>query len=322
MELDNNNEIKPVVNETPQPSLVHSFKPKPHLAAVETYTEDMANVIGGDAGSLVKQIIHTEEEREAEKKNLSPQSKKNKIFIAVGALFLVLAFTTVIFLFFKKDNNTVNVPPQFIPLVFNDQITPLDITGLKADDIAQAVFNEISNTRVAPGQLEGIYLSENKQTIGIRRFLTLINSHLTLSDNTTFVSDNFLLGVVKNQTDTSATTDATVTANTISGTGFFMLLKMRSPSDIFDSLHAWEPNILNDLHGFLGLNIDSTNNYLLTTNFTDGIVQNKNARILYDKNGNIVLMYVFADNNSVIVTDSQSAANEIILRLASNQVSQ
>ena len=119
----------------------------------------------------------------------------------------------------------------------------------------------------------------------------------------TFVSDNFLLGVVKNK-------------------GFFMLLKMRSPADIFDSLRAWEPNFLLDLRGFLGININGETNYLLTKNFEDGFIQNKNARILYDQNGNIVLMYIFADNNSVVITGSEEAADEIILRLASNQVGQ
>ncbi len=214
--------------------------------------------------------------------------------------------------FFRKQTNTVAVEQPFIPLIFNNQITPLDISGLKANEVEQAVLNEINNTKVNPGEVEGIYPGENKQTIGLRRFLTLTNSHFTPVDNTDFVSDDFLLGVVKNQPNTSAT----------SGTGFFMLLKMRSISDIFDSLRSWEPNMLGDLSGFLGLNIDSTNNYLLTTSFVDGIVGNKNARILYDKNGNAVLMYIFADNDSVIITDSESAANEIILRLASNQVSQ
>jgi hypothetical protein len=317
MEPDNKkNEIKPNATTAPVPDSRHDYKIKPHVAMVETYTEDMANVIGGDSGSLVKKIIHSEEEHEIEKKNLSPQSKKNRIFIFVGISLLILALATIVFLLFQKGTNNVVVQKLFTPLVFNDQIMPLDISGLKPDEIAQAVLKEIGDTKVSGGQVEGIYLSETQnkiaQNIGLRRFLILTNSHFSPTDNTAFVSDNFLLGVVKNQ----------VNADPTSGTGFFMLMKMRSTTDIFDSLRAWEPNILNDMHGFLGINIDSTNNYLLTKSFTDGIVENKNARILYDQNGNMVLMYVFADNNSVIITDSESAANEIILRLASNQTPQ
>jgi len=46
MEADNKKEIKPI----------------PKAVLVETYAEDMATVIGGDAGGIVKKIIHSEEE--------------------------------------------------------------------------------------------------------------------------------------------------------------------------------------------------------------------------------------------------------------------
>jgi hypothetical protein len=87
-------------------------------------------------------------------------------------------------------------------------------------------------------------------------------------------------------------------------------------------MRLWENNLLTDLHGFLGVNISSDTNYLFTKNFINGIVENKNARVLYDNSGNIVLMYIFADDNSIIITDSSNAAHEILLRLASSQVQQ
>lgn len=280
---------------------------------VETYAEDMATAIGGDAGGLVKKIIHSEEEREAEKKNLSPKSKKNKIFLIIGFLLLVFALAIVIFLFPTKKINTVPaVQSQFVPLVFTDKSISLEISGLKSDDIEQMVLNEVNNTTVNSGEVEGIYPTENKQTIGLRRFLTLIDSHFVPNESTLLVNDNFLMGVVKNSSNT----------NVNSGTGFFILMKIRSATDVFNSLHAWEPKMLTDLHGFLGLNIGSTTNYLFTKDFADGIIENKNARILYDQNGNIVLMYIFADDNSIVITDSQNAADQIILRLASNQLPQ
>ena len=52
----------------------------------------------------------------------------------------------------------------------------------------------------------------------------------------------------------------------------------------------------------------------------DGIVNNKNARILRDKDGKAVLEYVFADETSVIITDKDKTAEEIMLRLASGQI--
>jgi hypothetical protein len=80
--------------------------------------------------------------------------------------------------------------------------------------------------------------------------------------------------------------------------------------------------MLSDLHGFFGINISSDTNYLFTKDFEDGIVENKNARILYDKDGNMVMMYIFADESSVVITDSTQTASEIMLRLASAEKKQ
>jgi hypothetical protein len=300
MEVDNKKkEIETTANKLPN-------------AIVETYAGDMVNIMGNETEGLIKKIIHGEENKEAEKKNLSPESKKNKIFLFIGILLLVLALSITFFFLSKRSTGIVVVQQPATPLIFTDQNTSFEVSGMKKDQIAQTVFNEITNTTISSGEIEGIYLTENKQNIGLREFIKLINGHLVPSDNTLFVSDNFLLGVVKNQAE----------VNTTSGTGFFVLLKVRSATDIFDSLRAWESNILNDLHGFFGINLASNTQPLFVKSFQDGVIENKNARILYDQNGNLVLMYIFADTNSVIITDSLNAAHEVMLRLASAQPQQ
>ena len=99
-----------------------------------------------------------------------------------------------------------------------------------------------------------------------------------------------------------------------------MLLKVRSFSDIFPVMLGWENKMLYDLSEFFGININSATNYLFTKDWQDGIVENKNARILKDNNGKIVLMYIFVNDSSVIVTSSEMATKEVILRIASNQI--
>jgi len=44
---------------------------------------------------------------------------------------------------------------------------------------------------VQSGGVEGIYLTENKQIIGLRRFLSLIESSFAPGGNTLFVNNNF-----------------------------------------------------------------------------------------------------------------------------------
>jgi hypothetical protein len=229
------------------------------------------------------------------------------------SVFLVLvAVGTLAFFLFRKDNGAVPVEKQFIPIIFNDQTTFLEVSGLKKDDIEQTVLNEVRATKTDVGGVEGIYLTLNKQVVGLRQFIALIKGNFVPGDNALFVNDNFLMGSVLTGLKADSPTDG----------DFFILLKMRSTADIFDSLHAWEGNMFSDLHGFLGIDINGDTNYLLTKGFEDGIIENKNARILYDNSGKIVLMYIFADDNSVIVTGSQNAVHEIMLRLASGQTKQ
>jgi len=68
---------------------------------VETFTDDMVRALEGNKEGLIKKIIHEEEEHEALKENLSPESKKNKLFMLISVFLIFLAVTILIFFFFK-----------------------------------------------------------------------------------------------------------------------------------------------------------------------------------------------------------------------------
>jgi len=170
-------------------------------------------------------------------------------------------------------------------------------------------LNQINSSEIQNGEVEGIYLSNNKKPIGFREFINIIRGNIPL-DKITFLSDNFLLGI--NDTTNSITFKP--------NKNLFFILQMRSISDVFSAMKIWENKMFLDLYGFLGILINTDNNYLLTKDFEDGIVQNKNARILKDNDGNIVLMYVFVNDTSILITNSEDTAKEIITRLAYNQI--
>src|SRR3989339_739153 len=176
-------------------------------------------------------------------------------------------------------------------------------TGFVLIIIGLIVLYSVSGVDVKNGGVEGIYLISDKKIVGLRDFLSLIKGNLIPDENKILVSDNFLLGAVNGETK-----------------DFFILLKVRSITDIFDSLRAWENKMFFDLQGFFGVALSPETKYLLTKNLDDGVVENKNARILYDKDGKIVMMYVLANENSVIITNTIKSAQEIMRRLASSQI--
>jgi len=270
---------------------------------VETYTDDMVKAIENDKGGLIKKIIHEEEEHEAEKIDLSPRSRKNRLFMFISIVFIFSALAILVFLaFFDENSNIVQVAPQFTPIVFTDQSNIQAIDGFTKEKIAETVLNQVNNTKVKVGEMEGIYLTENKKAVGFKRFIALIKGNFIL-DQIDFVHDNFLFGAVNNEVK-----------------NLFILLKVRSFTDVFLAMHSWEDKMLYDLYGFFGTDISPETNYLFTKNWQDGIVQNKNARILKDKDKKIVLMYVFINDSSIVITNSETAVREVILRLTFGQI--
>jgi hypothetical protein len=151
--------------------------------------------------------------------------------------------------------------------------------------------------------VEGIYLTEdNTSVIGLRRFLSIFEMSLVPGDPV-FVSDNFLIGI----TNTGSKE-------------FFLLIKVRSMLDIFEPLRAWEDKMFAELSPLFNIEVNSENNYLLSKAWENGVVENKNARILSDREGNIVMMYVFADDASVVVISGRNGARELMLRLQQSQI--
>ncbi len=276
---------------------------------VQTYVSDMTKALEGNKEGLIQKIIHEQERAEAEKK-LSPESKKSRFFIIGGILLLILSLAALAsFTAFQKKTETVEVAPQFKPLIFTDKTFFQEVAGFSKESIIESILAEVRNTKVKAGGVEGIYLTENKQAIGLRRFIALTKSKFVPSE-APFVEDGFLLGIVNQG----------MTADNQANGGLFILLKARSFEDIFPSMRAWENKMLFDIGGFFSIDTAGERNYLLTKNFEEGIIGNKNSRILYDNEHNIVLMYIFADDHSVIIANSEAVAGEVMLRLKSAEI--
>ncbi|OGI65678.1 hypothetical protein A2642_00500 [Candidatus Nomurabacteria bacterium RIFCSPHIGHO2_01_FULL_39_10] len=280
---------------------------------IKTYASDMERVIEDDTGGgLIKKIIHGEEEHEKEKMASSPESKKNKFFMFIGIVLLGIGLTTLSYLLSAKEAPTVSVERQFVPLIFNDKSVFVEIKDFTKDQIVQTILNATNTALVKQGGVQGIYPTYDKKMAGLRQFVSLIKGNF-IPGSDIFVSENFLMGVVNSESKP-------VSADASAGKDFFILLKVRSNVDVFDSLRAWEKKMFSDLHGFFGVALSPETKYLLIKEFQNGVVENKNARLLFDKENKIVMMYILADDTSVIITNTENATHEIMLRLASSQV--
>ncbi|MDO8660182.1 MAG: hypothetical protein Q7K54_06350, partial [Candidatus Parcubacteria bacterium] len=189
---------------------------------VQTYAEDMSEAIENSSSGVIREIIQEQEKSEFFKKELSPESKKNKLFMLVSFVFVVLAIIILSVFYFRNKVDTVEPEKQFTPLIFNDSSTFVEVKDLTKDQLAQTVLNKVNATKVKIGGVEGIYLTDNKKIVGLREFVNLIQGSFIPGDNA-LIGDNFLTGVVNGATKT-----------------FFILMKVNSMSDVFNPLRIWE----------------------------------------------------------------------------------
>lgn len=278
---------------------------------VETFMGDMAKVIEGtNENGIIKKVIAENEKHKIERERTSPEIRINKIFLTVGIFLIVASLVAVSLVFFLRQKvSTVEVKTPYISIIFLDKTEFKEISGFRKEEIVQTILNEINTSEFKIGGIEGVYLTVNQKVLGFRDFLNLMEANLD-QEKITFINDNFLIGATNKEEASSS----------VPNRNLFFLLKMRSIPDVFEPMRLWENKMFSDLHGFFGLEINAETKYLLTKDFEDGIVQNKNARILRDKDGKILMMYVFAEEDSLIITNTEIAVKEVMLRLTSSNV--
>jgi len=263
---------------------------------VETYTEDMARVLEDDQSGIIKKIIHQQEEHEKDRRNFSPESRKNKIEMLISFILVIASFVVLFLSISKNGSNTVPVHEQIAPMIFLDKTFFIEAAGLESGEIIGSIRNEIESVDLKERGVEGLYFAENKKTIGARRFLSLLQANFAAPAEP-FMSDKFLAGVYN-----GANKD------------FFLLLKFRSMIDAFEPMRKWEDKMLSDLGPLFGV---EESDYPAYVSFKDGVVENKNARILNSQEEKALLMYVFLDDTSVVISNSIEAIHEIAVRLYS-----
>ncbi|MFA5751185.1 MAG: hypothetical protein WC898_02745 [Candidatus Paceibacterota bacterium] len=295
----NNTDILNTVNK-------NTDKEKPKPKHVTTYTGDMVKVLEKGEGSLIKKIIEAEEQREVQKKILSPESTRNKIFLWVSIILLLVAVSGFVFTYFVgQEINIVSLQPEFKPIIFTEKNFFINIDDVSdKKEIASLFYQRVLSTDVKIGGIDGIHLTQKGKVVDLKDFFVKIKSNFP-EEGIQFLDNNFVFGVFNSEKN---------------GKNPFILLKTRSFADIFPHMRIWEKRMFFDLHDFFGVELTPQNSYLQIKEFEDGIVANKNARILYDKAGERVLIYVFIDDNSIVISKEISSANEVMSRIMGSKI--
>ncbi len=284
---------------------------KGRLSGLKTFSQDVAKAVEKNEGTIVRELLEEQTERDIEEKEFSPESKKNRFFIfgGMGLFILALIFVIIVFVsssnFFAKD-----ITLRTSPVIFVEENDFLDITGLEKDKIVEKIrlFNNSKSFKIK--SIVSFYLTEKNKIVGFKEFMQKINADV--KDNYfSVIDDVFMFGLID-------TREGAIVSSV--GGDMFMLIKVKSFSDVFPVFRDWENKIFINLAPLWGFDLNMDNAYLLTKDFEDDFIFNKNARVLKDLNGDIVFMYIFVDENTVVFAKDGKVLNEIVARILAGRV--
>jgi len=104
----------------------------------------------------------------------------------------------------------------------------------------------------------------------------------------------------------------------------FIVLTDSFFQNAYAGMIAWEntmPDDLVDVFGY-GNKVNQQNGtstlalyFNIQGDFKDGVIDNRDVRAFTEPNGNILVLYSFVDNNTIVITTDENALVEIINRL-------
>ncbi len=229
-------------------------------------------------------------------------------FIIIGSGTLYGAYTI---LFAEKEK-----PPflEISTLVFAEKSIDLPVKKLYGNDFQTEIINKKNNTPIPADSITNLQLkigeSENED-LTTSELLSRIGAHAPKSLSRSF-GDKYMLGFYKKNRPE-----------------VFLILKPTFFENAFADMLMWEEYMARDLSPLFvspSSKIPIIKNkdiapQILQSTFQDKIIENKDARVLYDNLGEIILLYSFVNKQTLIITTSKEALIEIFGRMSAKRVS-
>lgn len=289
--------------------------PSQNVPSIRTYKSDVAEFIKRE-GKTLADIAIAESAKQSnvlKEEAVAPAIKKRATYIVGAIVVLVIISILTLWLILRPS-------PNANPATAAGTQISIFVSGIKEKTVSIDGQNE--NEALSTINLA---LEENSP------FLVLKVTSQKKSDGAILMtSRDFLekMGIyppgdlIRSFTDNFA-------IGSIGGKARFLVIKNSYYSGAFAGMLEWENKMIGDLHNLLNLAPIKNSNLIKTattgtttalsqiklSQFEDGVVANRDARIFRDRSGATTLLYLFPDNNTIIITGSESIARVITEKL-------
>lgn len=306
----------------------------PELATIRTYKNDVAQAIQDKNASLVSMAM-AEKRRQEQEELLHPHHyfPIEKIAIGLISILLIAGGATVIGLFFYNNAQQpapikVNLPKTII--IFDNEIE-LDLTKTTREDFSNKL-ESLKTTLTAQNSIENINLmlstATNKKKATASEFFSILKTKAESALLRSFDKD-YAFGLYKYSDRIEP----------------FLIIETSLFDNAFAGMLVWEKTMVEDLSPIFVAkkpvleikqdeNISSTtpettatstkNKTTITSEETflaslpekitwsDEIILNRDTRVAKNTKGNIILMYSFLDNKTLVICQNEEVFKQVL----------
>jgi hypothetical protein len=304
---------------TPQaaPTIPAPAAEQPYIRQLETYQGDIESVVEKKKVSVVS-IAAAEAERRAKEIKVSPitaeaSSTAKFLIVGLGILLLACAVGVLSFVYLRPASTTPVATTGAAPFIYVDSAEAVTLEqGDTPQEAMQTLEAAKESVHLSLGLIEELAPVEASSTGGTPILLSASDFISTLTpyapdELLRTLSPTFLLGVHSYDENEA-----------------FLILQTDSYDTAYAGMLAWESTMMQDLsplfvrHPSIPLqttSASSTATSTAPTTFVDQVVDNHDARVLLDAQGNILLLWTFLDKQTLVIANNSATLGEIISRL-------
>jgi hypothetical protein len=295
--------------QSPQEILEAKPGTKKNLEGLHTYAADFGASISGERGDIIRRAIAEEERKAQAARSQTLASKQNILLLAGSALSIIIGIGAIVFLAIGNRPKAVEPVTAKVPsIIAADTSAEIPFTGISKEELSVQSAKAIA-ADISAGSIKNIFFTETRNGM---KYLTTAKTFLTLISKTipTQLTDGlentFMFGVYG-----AAGKNAP-----------FLIFKTDAYNDAFAGMKEWEARLFDDTYRLFGISATGGNAALLQAKFADATLSNKDARVLRNASGAIVLLYAFHDEQTILITTDPAALDEVSARLTAQKVMQ
>ena len=285
---------------------------------VRTYKGDLESAIAANHLSSINiaiaenQKMHGQINTEQQSEEIKEESdySKNKIIVFVSLILMIAGIVAISAVYFINSKNVASVTPvQELPsLITTEYKDELSASAMAKNKFASTLSVRLNETQIPVNNLYNTYItigtSSDRRLATSAEFIALMDFKMPDIIKRTLLPD-FMAGMYSFGKNLP-----------------FVILKTSSFENSYAGMLGWETDLQKDFQILFRLpgyekagGILDQLTPMVAKKFEDGVIVNKDVRILRDDNGNMILLYGIVDKETIIITVNDTAFKEIITRL-------